>query len=153
MKLFSSEDFYFTTKLTPAEVKVRLDEMVGVHNYQFSGYTVDNIFKLQPIDTKKSLSPEIDGSIEPWQSGSRITASIKLPQRTTLFLKISIGVMIAATIATLINMVFTIRDHHNFFPWFVIFLCYIPLINNSHTESKKLKEGLVRALEGEEQLV
>lgn len=151
MSLSSKENFYIVAKLTPEQVQAKLDEMVGIHNYQFSGFAADGIFKIQPIaNYQKSFGPEVEGLVEAYEGGSRIHVRIKMTKGASTFLQIFVGIMIVGIIVSIIDLFVSKRAHPNVFPWFIIFLCYIPLLSNYQRESKKTKETLINILEGEE---
>jgi hypothetical protein len=151
MSFSSKENFYIVSKLTPQQVQAKLDEMVGVHSYQFSGFAADGIFKMQPIaNYQKSFGPEIEGIVEAYEDGSRIHVRIQMAKKASTFLQIFIGVMVVGIIAMIVDLFVSKHSNHNFFPWFVIFLVYVPLLSSYQSESKKAKETLLNILEGEE---
>lgn len=151
MSFSSKENFYIVTKLTPEQVQAKLDEMVGIHNYQFSGFAADGIFKMQPIaNYQKSFGPEVEGIVEAYEDGSRIHVRIQMTKKASTFLQIFVGIMIVGIVVSLVNLFVSKRAHPSVFPWFIIFLCYIPLLSNYQGESKKAKEALINILEGEE---
>ncbi|WP_214072291.1 hypothetical protein [Mucilaginibacter sp. dw_454] len=151
MSFLPNQNFSIITKLTPAEVQVKLDEMVGAQSFQFSGYAADGIFKLQPINgNQNSFVPQVEGIVESLDGGSRIHVRIHMPKIMSIILMIAIALLTITLVLVVVDLVMSKTGHTTFFPWLIPILVYIPLISRFRTESKNTKETLINSFQGEE---
>lgn len=150
MNLSAKENFYILTKLSPAQVQVKLDQMMDLSNYQFTSYAAGSVFKLQPIsDFKKSFGLEVQGLVEPLENGSRIDILIQLPKNTSVYLTMLAAILLIAGIMALINMAISKGGKYNIFPWFSFYLIYFPWLSSFKTQSKKTKAMLIDIFESQ----
>ncbi len=151
MAFLPNQNFNIITKLTPAEVQVKLDEMLSAQSFQFSGYAADGIFKLQPLGgNQNSFVPQIEGIVEAVDGGSRIQVRIQMAKTVSIIMIVGMALILIGVILTVIDLLINRGGHHNFISVFIWLIIFIPLMSRFQTESKKVKETLVNSFEGEE---
>ena len=151
MSFLPNQNFSIITKLTPAEVQVKLDEMLDVQNYQFSGYAADGIFRLQPLGgNRNSFVPQIEGIVEAFDGGSRIQVRIQTAKTVSIIMMAGIAMVFIILILTAVDLLTTKSGHYNFISMLVWLLIFVPMISRFQTESKKVKEILMNNFQGEE---
>lgn len=116
MWLFPSENFYIISKLTPGEVANKLKETIYVpngaqyiENYDaysvkyFIGYANNNGFKVKPdITYRNTFLPEITGSCESFNQGSKIHIKIKIMPLGLMALYFFISILLLATVVMMV---------------------------------------------------
>lgn len=163
MRFFPYENFYIITRLTPDEVHAKLEEVVspngpmifnffstsdGGLNTPFKGYVNNGQFEFKPnIIYRNSFLPQIKGSTEAYNDGSRIhikmTLHVLLMIITGILLTVS-GIAFLVSLPRLIN-----NNAPDIIPCFVFMFVYLLATGAFKSESISSKSFLAALLEGE----